>query len=73
MTHVTEAGAVGDISDFTKVAEQQGFRPKYGFPDEALVQISYGNTRPDPNNMNGAVAITTSRNGENTTHLEMAT
>ncbi len=67
VTHVTEAGAVGDISNFTKVAEQQGFRPKYGFPDEALVQISYGNTRPDPNNMNGAVAITTSRNGENTT------
>jgi len=67
VTHVTEAGAIGDVSNFTTTAEQQGFRPKYGFPDEALVQISYGSMRPNPNNLNGAIAITTSRNGENTT------
>jgi hypothetical protein len=67
VTHVVEAGAMGDIANFTKTAQLQGFHPKYGFPDEALVQISYGNLRADPMNMNGAIAVTTSRNGENTT------
>jgi len=67
VTHVTEAGALGDMANYTKISEQQGFRPKYGLPDEALVQISYGAQRADPNNINGAIAITDSRNGENTT------
>jgi len=67
VTHVTEAGALGDIANYTKISEQQGFRPKYGLPDEALVQISYGAQRADPNNIAGAIAITDSRNGENTT------
>lgn len=64
VTHVTTGYAFGDFPNFTKIAEQQRFRPKYGLPDETLIPISYGNTRADPNNIAGAIAITVSRNGE---------
>ena len=64
VSHVTTAYAIGDFANFTKIAEQQRFRPKYGLPDETLIPISYGNLRGDPRNLAGAVAVTASRNGE---------
>jgi hypothetical protein len=64
VTHVTTAFAIGDFANFTKIAEQQRFRPKYGLPDETLIPISYGNMRADPRNIAGAIAITDSRNAE---------
>ena len=64
VSHVTTAYALGDFASFTKIAEQQRFRPKYGLPDETLIPISYGNMRADPRNLAGAIAITASRNGE---------
>lgn len=67
VTHVTTLGFIGDFANFSKIAEQQGFRPKYGLADDAIVALSYGSQPPDANNIDGAVAITGSRAGENTT------
>lgn len=64
VSHVTTAYALGDFANFTKIAEQQRFRPKYGLPDETLIPISYGSMRAEPRNLAGAIAITASRNGE---------
>ena len=64
VTHVTTAYALGDFASYSRIAEQQRFRPKYGLPDETLIPISYGNMRADPQHIAGAIAITVSRNGE---------
>ena len=67
VTHVTEGDAIGDWPTFTKIAQQQGFKPKYGLPDEALISIAYGNQPPDADNMADAITVTQSRNGEEKT------
>src|SRR5205823_5727311 len=67
VTHVTTAVFVGDFANFTKIAEQQRFRPKYGLPDDSLIAISNGSQHPDFNNIAGALSITASRDAENTT------
>ena len=67
VTHVSIFDSVGDIANFTRLAEQQRFRPRYGLPDEALISISYGNQPPDPNQLDNAIAITSARNGEERT------
>jgi hypothetical protein len=67
VTHVTSVGFVGDFANFTRLAQQQGFTPKYGLADDAIVPLSYGTQPPDPNNLDGAIAITGGRAGENTT------
>lgn len=67
VTHLTTMEFLGDYANFTKIAQQQGFRPKYGVADDNLIQISYGNLRADPDNIDGAIAITPSRNGEERT------
>ena len=67
VSHVTAAYFLGDLATFTKIAQQQGFRPKYGLPDEGLIAISYGNLRPDPSNFANAITITARRNGEERT------
>jgi hypothetical protein len=67
VTHVSFVNFVGDFSNFTNVAEQQGFRPRYGVPDEALIDISYGSQRPNAANIAGAIAITAYRSGEERT------
>jgi hypothetical protein len=67
VTHLTGASFIGDLASFTRIAEQQGFRPKYGLPDETLIPISYGNMRADPRNIANAIAISVSRNGEERT------
>ena len=46
VTHVVAGNFQGDIARFTAHAEQQGFRPKYGFPDEALLSIASGKPSP---------------------------
>ncbi len=67
VTHVTVVDAVGDIANFTDIAEQQGFRPQYGFPDEALLSIADGSQAPNPDNIANAIAITALRDGEQNT------
>jgi hypothetical protein len=67
VTNVIPANFQGDIARFTAQAEQQGFRPRYGFPDEALLSIASGSRAPDPSNIANALAITLSREAENHT------
>jgi hypothetical protein len=56
-----------DFSNFTTVAEQQGFRPRYGFGDDGLTAIAYGSQKPNYQNIANAIAITTYRYGEERT------
>lgn len=67
VTNVIATGIVGDIGTFTKLAAIQKFQPKYGFGDDSLITTSYGLSKPDPQNLDGAIAITPSRNGEERT------
>lgn len=67
VTHVVMAAMQGDYQRFTEHAELQGFRPQYGFPDEALLSIAEGNRRPNPRNMANALAITLARDAEQQT------
>jgi hypothetical protein len=67
VTNVTTAYDVGDFATFTKIAQQQRFKPKYGLADDSLVTISYGSQQPDADNIDGAVVISASREGEERT------
>ncbi|HTR69415.1 MAG TPA: ABC transporter substrate-binding protein [Mycobacteriales bacterium] len=67
VTNMTEFGGVGDFPTFTKLAQAQNFRPKYGLPDDSLITTSYGTQAPDAQNIANAYAITASRDGEERT------
>ena len=67
VTNVTFAYFMGSIGNFTKAAQQQGFQPKYGLADDAYIGVSYGTSKPDPRNFDGAITITTSSYGEENT------
>jgi hypothetical protein len=55
------------FESWTAIAQQQGFHPKYGFPDDGEVAISSGSGPTDWRNLAGAVSIADNRYGENTT------
>ena len=65
VTHVIQTQA--DWSDFTRIAQQQGFKPKYGLPDDPVVAVTYGSTHPDYANLADAITITSYRTGEERT------
>ena len=67
VTNVITTGIVGDFPTFTELAEVQKFRPKYGLGDDSLITTSYGTHPPSAQNIDGAIAITSSRNGEERT------
>jgi hypothetical protein len=67
VSNLIETGIVGDFPTFTELAAVQKFRPKYGLGDDSLITTSYGTHRPDAKNIDGAIAITPSRNGEERT------
>ncbi|HVW82288.1 MAG TPA: hypothetical protein VHB69_15250 [Mycobacteriales bacterium] len=67
VTNVTTINMVGDLATFTQLAQVQHFTPSYGFPDDSLINISYGSERPDYANIANAYAITASRDGEERT------
>lgn len=64
VTNLTYTGIVGDFPSFTNLAQAQNFHPKYGLGDDSLIATSYGSVPPNPANVNGALAITASREGE---------
>ena len=66
VTHVTEAFFV-DFANFTKIAQQQQFKPRYGLFDDGIIATSYGSLRPNYDNIAGALNIVASRYGEETT------
>lgn len=67
VTNVTFVHDTADFSNFTTVAQQQGFTPKYGIGDEGIVAIAYGSQKPNYQNIANALAITTYRYGEERT------
>lgn len=67
VSHVTTANFVGDFANFTTVAQQQGFHPSYGLPDDSLIPLNSGSQHPDFNNIANAISITASRDGEDRT------
>ena len=67
VTNVTEAHDIGDFPNFTTIAEEQGFHPRYGVPDDNLVSTTYGAQHPNYANIANAVAITADRIGEERT------
>jgi hypothetical protein len=67
VTHMTEVQDLADLANFTNIAEQQGFKPVWGLPDDQVIGIAYGNQRPNENNIANAIVITESRNAEERT------
>jgi hypothetical protein len=67
VTHMTEFEDTGDFPNFTNIAQQQGFRPKWGIPDDGVVATSYGSQHANYQNIANAIAITDSRYGEEKT------
>ncbi len=67
VTNMTEVFELGDMANFTTIAQQQGFDPKWGLADDALFEINNGSEAPNPQNLNGAVGIAANRDGENNT------
>lgn len=67
VTNVTYVDGLGDFANFTKMAQQQGFKPWYGLPNDNIISTAYGNLRPDSRNIDGALAITDSRDAEDRT------
>ena len=68
VSDVTEVGIGADLSEFTKIAQQQDFHPQYILPDDLIIEAQNGGVfASDPNNLNGAIAISTERSGEATT------
>jgi hypothetical protein len=65
VTHVFQTQA--NWSGFTSAAQQQGFHPKYGFPDDPVVAVTYGTNHPDYSNLADALVITSERIGEERT------
>ena len=64
VSHVTTYFFFQDFANFTKVAQAQGFKPVYGIADDGVVPITYGNLRPDHDNIANAIAIAADRYGE---------
>jgi hypothetical protein len=67
VTNLTDANFYADFANFTTIAQQQGFDPKYGLADDAIVRITYGNQHPDYQNIANAIAIDADRYGEERT------
>jgi hypothetical protein len=66
VSHALLVDMVPDAGAFTRSAEQQGFRPRYGFGDDGMLSIT-GILSPDPDNIADALIVTTSRVGEQRT------
>ena len=73
VTNMTEVDELGDMANFTTVAQTQGFTPKWGLADDGLFEINSGTEAPNPSNLNGAVGIAANRDGENNTPALSAT
>ena len=54
----------GSFNNYTETAERQGYRPRYGITDyNAIVVTAASNLKPNSENFEGALAITTSTYG----------
>ena len=64
VTHVTFINDERDFANYTKIAQQQHFQPKYGFSDETQIGVTYSNNGPDLDNIDGATIIDNTAAGE---------
>jgi hypothetical protein len=64
VTHVTEAFFFSDFANFTKVAQGQSFKPKYGILDDSIIPTTQGNLHVDYDNVEGALIVTSDRYGD---------
>jgi hypothetical protein len=64
VTHVTQNYLNVSFKVFTEVAEQQGFRPKYGIPAQSIIALNDGDTHPNYANIANAIAIAGDRQAE---------
>ena len=67
VTHVTHVRGDGDWYNFTRAAQQQGFKPKYGFGDVSASYSAYGTLSPDWQNADSTILITSRRFNEERT------
>ena len=67
VTHMTLFEDTGDFPNFTNIAQQQNFKPRWGIPDDGVVATTYGTQHPDYQNIANAIAITDARYGEERT------
>ena len=67
VTHVTMAEMSPDFGNFTNIAQQQNFRPKYGLAQDAIVPTTYTAAHGNYANLANAVVITPDRFGEERT------
>jgi hypothetical protein len=65
--NVTVINDINDFANFTTVAQQQGFHPRYGLPDDGIVAASSGSGDYNYQNMDNMIVITMNRWGEQTT------
>ena len=64
VTHATESQAYQDFANFTKVAQQQHFNPKYAILDDSIIPTTQGNLHVDYDNVEGALIVSTDRYGD---------
>ena len=64
VTHVTTAQFVSDFGNFTKIAAQQGFRPRWGLPEDGIIAITGSAYGPSPQDIANAIVVTANRYGE---------
>lgn len=62
VTHFTTNDSI-NFTNFTRIAEIQGFRPKYGLADLSSFYVNSSNG-PNSNNLKHAIAITNGTSGE---------
>ena len=66
VTHVTQLDD-NDWPSFTRIAEQQNFKPRYVFADDTVSRATTGALAPDADNLDGAVNLLGRRLGEQNT------
>ena len=65
VSNVTFAYDERDWANWTNIAQQQSFQPKYAISDVGpLIAVTYSNNHPDYSNIANAIAITNDADGE---------
>ena len=69
VTHVSAIQGSQDLLTFTRLAQQQGFTPKYGLVDDGIIALTPGNLHPDYDNIADALVIAPTRYGEDNSRV----
>ena len=69
VTHVSTIQGSQDLLTFTRLAQQQNFKPKYGLVDDGIIALTPGNLHPDYDNIADALVIAPTRYGEDNSRV----